>query len=181
MKSARLAVAALAASAFALPAAAQMNMGAFYVGATVGQAEFKDACSGVSVSCDDKDTALRLLAGYQFHRNFAVEVGYHDFGEAKASGGGTNVSIKAHAWELVGVGMLPIVAQFSAYGKLGAYYAKSEGISNVGLAADETNTGLTWGLGAQWDATRNLGVRLEWQQYRDFGGDSLGGGPRNGL
>jgi OmpA-OmpF porin, OOP family len=174
MKSAVIAI-ALGASVFALPAAAQVNMSSVYVGATVGQAEFKDACSGVSVSCDDKDTAWRLLAGYQINRNFAVEVGYHDLGEAKASAGGVNASIKATAWELLGVGILPIANQFSAYGKLGVYYAKSEGTSNVGASADETNTGLTWGVGAQWDVIRNLGLRLEWQQYRDVGGESLGG------
>lgn len=32
-----------------------------------------------------------------------------------------------------------------------------------------------WGVGGQWDAMASLGVRLEWQQYHDVGGDSLGG------
>src|SRR5437870_8660702 len=95
MKSA-IAVFAVTASAFALPAAAQMNMSAFYVGASIGQSKFKNGCSG----CDDKDTAWRLLAGYQFHPNFAAELGYHKLGEASGSG----ATAKATAWELVGLG-----------------------------------------------------------------------------
>jgi OmpA-OmpF porin, OOP family len=174
MKSAILAV-AFAASTFALPAVAQMNMSAFYVGATVGQSKFKNACDGTTGSCDDKDTAWRILAGYQLNRNFAVEAGYHDLGEAKASGAGVNASISTKLGELLAVGMLPIANQFSLYGKLGGYYAKSEGTSNVGVSADEKNSGLTYGAGAQWDPMANLGVRLEWQQYHDVGGDSLGG------
>jgi len=175
MKSAVIAAVALTASAFALPAAAQMNLSAFYVGATVGQSEFKNACDGTTGSCDDKDTAWRILLGYQLNRNFAVEAGYHDLGKAEASGAGVTASIKTKIWELVAVGMLPVANQFSVYGKLGGYHAKSEGTSNIGVSADENNNGVTWGVGGQWDPMANLGVRLEWQQYHDIGGDSLGG------
>src|SRR5438128_11066499 len=94
-----VAVLGLAAAVFALPAAAQMNMSAFYVGATVGQAKFKNACSGAGagVSCDDKDTAWRLLAGYQFNRNLAVELGYHNLGEAKPTAGTLHQPIQTNA------------------------------------------------------------------------------------
>src|SRR5258706_11314843 len=46
MKSA-IAVFAVTASAFALPAAAQMNMSAFYVGGSLGQSKFKNSCTGL--------------------------------------------------------------------------------------------------------------------------------------
>src|SRR6267143_1528389 len=48
-------------------------------GGTVGQAEFKDGCRGLA-GCDNKDTAWRILGGYQFNRYFAAELGY-DLGE----------------------------------------------------------------------------------------------------
>ena len=109
MKSA-VAVLGITAAVFALPAAAQMNMSAFYVGAGVGQSKFKDACGGLpaGASCDDKDTALRLFGGYQVNRNFAAEVGYHDLGEVKASAFGTTASAKANVWELNGLGLFPV-------------------------------------------------------------------------
>lgn len=105
MKSAA-AIAALAASAFALPAAAQVSMSSVYVGATVGQAEYKDACQGIApgVSCDEKDTAWRVLAGYQINRHFAAEIAYHNLGETKASAGGASAAIGVKAFELVGIG-----------------------------------------------------------------------------
>ena|SRR5438128_151117 len=176
MKSA-VAVLGLATSVFALPAAAQMSMSAFYVGATVGQSKFKDACSGAGagVSCDDKDTAWRLLAGYQFNPNFAAELGYHNFGETKATLGTLSETIKSNAWELVGVGLWPFANQFGAYGKLGGYRAESKDSSNFAAGGKDTNTGLTYGAGLQWNIMQSLGLRGEWQRYHNVGGTNTGG------
>src|SRR3954467_10471470 len=91
-----VAVLALAAAAFALPAVAQWDKSSAYVGGSIGQSKFKDACSGnpPGVSCDDKDTAWRIFGGYQFSPNFAAELGYHDLGEAKASAPGFSATAK---------------------------------------------------------------------------------------
>src|SRR5687767_10640207 len=101
-----------AALAFSGSAAAQSSVNSWYIGGTLGQAELKDACAGVS-DCDEKDTAWRILGGYQFNRHFAAELGYHDLGEASAPAG----TSEANAWELVGIGSYPIANQFSIYGK----------------------------------------------------------------
>lgn len=172
-----LVAAGLAAAAFSLPAAAQVNMSSVYVGGSIGQSMMDDQCDGVAagVSCDDKDMAWRLLGGYQINRNFAVELGYHNLGEAKASFGGVEAKVKMSVWELVGVGMLPLGNQFSAYGKLGLTYGTAEGNTNFGASADESGTGFTWGLGGQFDVSRNLGLRLEFQHYNDVGGSDGGG------
>jgi len=173
---AAIAVLGLAAAAFALPAAAQVvDKSAFYVGASVGQSKFKGACEGLpaGVSCDEKDTAWRILGGYQFSPNFAAELGYHNFGETKASGGGLEVKDKASAWELVGVGMFPIANQFGIYGKLGGHHGESKLESNVaGVSGKDTGNGLTFGAGLQWNVMAPLGLRAEWQRYQKVGGDS---------
>jgi len=182
MKSAAIAVAALAASAFALPAAAQMSMASGYVGATFGQAEYKDACGSVIAggSCDEKDTAWRVLAGMQINRNFAAEIGYHNLGEITATAGASRANLQVDVFELVGIGAFPIANMFSIYGKLGGYYGRAELTSNVaGIGGDETNTGLTYGAGVQFDVMRQLGVRLEWQRYDNVGGDRTGEGDIN--
>lgn len=177
MNKAWIATLGVAAAAFALPAAAQVNTSSIYVGGSIGQATMDEQCEGVTagVSCDDKDTAWRILGGYQINRNFAVELGYHNFGEAKASAAGVEAKVKMSAWELVGVGMFPLANQFSVYGKLGLIYGTADGTSNVGVSADESGTGWTWGLGGQFDVMRNLGLRLEFQQYKDVGGSNGGG------
>jgi OOP family OmpA-OmpF porin len=69
----------------------------------------------------------------------------------------------------VALGIAPLNEQFSLYGKLGGYRGEARG---GGLK--ETRNDLTYGLGAQYDVSRNLGVRLEWQRYTDFGGGGFG-------
>src|SRR5438309_5844075 len=92
----------------------------WYAGITVGQTDVKDVdCGGLS--CDKKDTAFRILGGYQINRNFAAELGYHDLGKVKATAPGASLDVKANAWELVGIGAWPVANQFSVYGKLGLY------------------------------------------------------------
>lgn len=158
-----------------MPAAAQET--GFYVGASIGQSEFKDACSDLPAgfSCDEKDTAWKIFGGYQFNRHFAAELGYNDLGEVSASGFGLTAATEVTAWELVAVGSFPVVDRFSVYGKLGAYRAETEFSSNILASEDETNSGLTFGLGVRYDITRNLGVRGEWQRYNDVGDENTTG------
>lgn len=161
-----------AVAGFSAPASAQ-DMG-FYIGATFGSATQDGQCDGVvaGVSCDDKDSAWRILGGYQFNRNLAVELGYHNLGEASASGGGVTVTDEVTAWELVAVGSFPLANQFSIYGKLGMYRGEIDRTATLGgfSASDSASTtDFTFGLGARYDFMPNLGVRAEWQRYMNFG------------
>ena len=149
----------------------------WYAGITVGQTDVKDVdCGGLS--CDKKDTAFRILGGYQINRNFAAELGYHDLGKVTFSGSGVSANIKANVWELVGIGAYPFANQFSGYGKLGAYHGEaklSASIAGLGSGSlKETNTDLTFGLGVQYDVSRELGIRGEWQRYGKVGGGAIG-------
>jgi OmpA-OmpF porin, OOP family len=151
----------------------------WYVGASVGQSKARHFdCSGFS-SCDTKAAAFGVLGGYRINRNFAAELGYHDFGRVTFSAPGVSGNIKANAAELVGLGAYPFANQFSVYGKLGAYRAESKISAPVaGLGSGslkDRNTDLTFGLGAQYDVTRGAGVRAEWQRYKNVGGDDTGG------
>src|SRR5258706_4187699 len=127
MKSA-IAVFAVTATAFALPAAAQMNTSAFYVGGSVGQSKFKNSCTGLPAgfSCDEKDTAWRILGGYQFTPNIAAEVGYHNFGETKASSGGFEGEDKGRALVLVALGLSPLPQPVRALRAPGAAHHEVE-------------------------------------------------------
>ena len=148
----------VAALAMAGPAAAQ-----FYLGATIGQAEFKEGCLGTG-ECDDEDTAWRILGGFQFNKFLALELGYYDFGEASSG----PFTIEAEAFELVAVGSFHLTDRFSIYGKVGGYQGTLEG-----GGADEDTTDLTYGIGARWDFTKRFGVRGEWQRYESLGGGNL--------
>jgi OOP family OmpA-OmpF porin len=157
---------------FAGPAAAQ-DMG-FYVGGAFGQVEYQDFCEGISgpgISCDEKDTAWKILGGYQFNRNLAVELGYANLGEVSASGFGVSATVEATAFDLVAVGSFPVVDKLSVYGKLGLFRADFEGRSSVGATLDESENGFTFGIGLRYDVMRNLGVRAEWQRYNEIDGE----------
>jgi len=116
---------------------------------------------------------VRILGGYQINRNFAAELGYHDLGKMKATAPGASLDIKASAWELVGIGAWPVANQFSVYGKLGFYQGEVKaGASLTGVGSGsikETNTDLTYGLGVQYDVSREFGIRGEWQRYGKLG------------
>ena len=155
---------ALGAFVFAGSAAAQQpSMSSFYIGGTVGQSDYKDGCSGIA-DCDEKDTAWRILGGYQFNRYFAAELGYSDLGEASGAG----ATVEGKAWEVVGIGSYPIVDKFSVYGKLGLYRGELKGPSG-----EETNNDVTYGVGLQYDFLKNVGVRGEWQRYSKMGGGNI--------
>jgi OOP family OmpA-OmpF porin len=163
-----LTVLALASAvAFAGPALAQDS--GFYIGGALGQSEIKGACSGLppGVSCDEEDTGWKIFGGFQFNRHLGVELGYANLGEASASGLGVTATAEVTAWDLVAVGSLPIMDRFSVYGKLGLFLADAEVTSNVGVSSDESESGITFGVGLRYDFTRNLGLRAEWQRYQE--------------
>ena len=74
MKALLTAVVLTAVLAMAGPAAAQ-----FYIGATIGQAEFKEGCLGTG-ECGDEDTAWRILGGYHHgsHLRHRRTLGLHE-------------------------------------------------------------------------------------------------------
>ena len=173
-----LMVLGLAAAAVSTPALAQMrtpSLSSAYVGVGIGQSKAKDWCNGIGpgVSCDDSDTAWKLFAGYQFNRHFAAELGYGKLGKVTASLGTLREEAKATAWELSALGAWPINEQFSVFGRLGLYRATVKDETNFAGNIEHTNNDLTYGFGAQFNVTRNVGLRAEWQRYADVGGGDI--------
>jgi OOP family OmpA-OmpF porin len=158
-----------AAFAFCAPAAVAQGMQdrGWYLGGHLGQADVD--------GLDEDDTSWKIVGGYKFSRNFAAEVGYIDFGKTRISLGSEFLELKANAMELVGVGSLPVADRFSVYGKLGVFRGEAKArfnLPSLGLGSGtekDSNTDLTFGFGASYDATRNIAVRGEWQRYQDVG------------
>ena len=153
----------------------------FYVGGALGQTSFDVDCTGTT-SCDDKDSSWKIFGGYQFNKHFALEFGYADLGETTASVSvppfNVNLALEATVWDLVAVGSLPIADRFSIFGKIGLYRADTDingTVPGLGSASEsDSNTDLTFGVGARYDFTRNLGVRFDWQRCQDVGGEFFG-------
>lgn len=136
-----------------------------YVGAAFGKAKAEDVCSRLA-TCTDRDNSFGAFAGYWLQPSFALELGYHNLGNATAPGG---TFVRSHAWELMGLGAWRPGDTFSFYGKLGVYRGAQEGGGAL-QAPKEIVTAVTYALGVQADLTKNLGLRGEWQNYPNFGG-----------
>jgi OOP family OmpA-OmpF porin len=141
--------------ALALPVAAQSTRDDaphVYGGGSIGQN-------------DNEELGWGAFVGYQANRWLGAEFGYKDLGKQVIGG----TTIDASAWELVGIGRVPIFDQFAAYGKLGGYMGRAHG-----GGINENTTEVTYGLGLEYAFTRNLAVRGEWQRYSDLGGGGFG-------
>lgn len=145
----------------------------FYGAVDVGQSNYGDACNifaGVAgVSCDKKDTAYRLAGGYNFNKNLGAEISYSDYGNATANGPGGTASFGATAFQIVGTGTLPLGNQFSLTAKAGlASVNVDASLATVLLtgARSASNNNFVWGVGAQFDVTPTIGIRVN---YEDLG------------
>jgi OmpA-OmpF porin, OOP family len=133
----KLFMAAAVATAFvAVPASAQM-----YIGAGVGSSKL-----------DNREDSLKLYGGYQFNPTWGAELGYNDLG--KNRGG------DIESWTLAGTGTMPLNERWSLMGKLGAAFNRPE------FLGSSDRTSLLMGVGVGYTLSRNVGVRLE---YEDFG------------
>jgi OOP family OmpA-OmpF porin len=148
-----------------------------------------------SESKDETDTAWRLAIGYQFNPYLAVEGGYVDFGRFKQEAtitapvsGSFSGDIEARGWFIDAVGTYPLGAKVSVLGRVGTVrsttktsFSTGGGLSGALAAAgiDSSPSASEWnwryGLGLQFDFTRSLALRLEYDQTRNVGKEDTTG------
>lgn len=151
--------------------AAAATIAASPVHAQTGRAAHADNWGtflGASIGDSDFDTGFKLFGGQQFHRHFAWEVQYTDFGDRGAPPFGPTA--KTSAWALGGslVGLLPVSADFSLFGKLGAHYTKVK-ISGPGVGRSNSDVELGIGAGLSYRLTPQLTLRAEVEDIGDPG------------
>jgi OOP family OmpA-OmpF porin len=171
----------VAATAGISPLAFAQDSG-WYLGASGGQSKGKDSCPSlipVGTSCDDTGSTYSVFGGYQVIKYIGVELGYTDLGKSELSGSGITNTTRVKGVELLGVGTIPITPQFEVYGKVGAFSwnlkESCTGATCTFSSRSETGTDLTYGLGAKFNFTKNVGVRVQYQRYKDVGNDATTG------
>ena len=105
----RLGLSALAALGLMAATAAQADtQPGFYAGAGFGTTKIgDDEFDGTGI--DDSDTGFKVFGGYDFNENFAVEVGYFDFGEASGETSAATASVVGvSGLSASAVGRLPV-------------------------------------------------------------------------
>lgn len=164
-KSFLAALSCAAAFSSSLPAVAQ-DIGP-YLGGSFGQTKVKEWCDappGALTACDDSDTGWKILGGYRFHRHFAAEGTYIDWGKVSARAGASSVTSKSSSFGIAAVGLLPLDERFSLFGKLGFLQTKQD-LARVGAPSRTgDDTELHYGIGLKYGLTQNWGLRAEWEQ-----------------
>ena len=114
-----------------------------------------DAYLGVgagSADTNSHESAWKVYGGLQFTPSWGIELGYTDLGKYR----GANID----TWSLAGTGTLALSQDWSLLGKLGAASNRAK------FASAGNHTDLLVGVGVAYAINKNLGVRLE---YEDFG------------
>lgn len=163
----------VATSALAADAAANPS---FYVGGNLGKSDFKISCE-TGFSCSNPSVNFKLLAGYQFSPNFAVEGAYANFGTVKESDESSKAKARLHSFTLAGLGIIPLSSEAQVFGKLGVHFTRGKldiELPYEGVSRSDSGhkTGFLLGAGLQYDFTRNLAGRFEYELL-NFGSDTL--------
>jgi opacity protein-like surface antigen len=153
----RVLLAAMAGALFAATPAFAADDGGFYVGASIGQFGVDE--SGFSES----DTSFKLFGGWMYNQFIGGDLEYIDGGTVRdgdfgIDSTGINVSIKGN-W--------PVTEQFDVFGKVGYYFwdADIDVTGNSGQESNESGSDVSWGIGAGWNFTENLGLIAEYQWF----------------
>lgn len=141
-----------------------------YVGASVGQTDFNNSnLSNINPnSKDEKATGWKLFLGFPLSQTFSLEAGYMDLGEQTASAGATTAKANANVYNVAGVARFPVTDRISIFGKFGGYRWGMHSRTGETTANDD-GFNLTYGLGGQFSVNKDIGVRVEWEQFRNLG------------
>lgn len=166
--------------------------GNWYLGLGVGQsrAKLEDSSvnalftgTGATVAGTTKsETSVegKAFVGYQFNPYVALEGGYFRLGKfsfdtTTTPAGTLHGDLKnTMGWNIDVVGTVPVVAErFLLLARLGVQTSKTRDLfagngaaTPVVTATSKNQVSYKYGLGAEFDFTKNVGVRGEWERYR---------------
>ncbi|MBS0446139.1 MAG: outer membrane beta-barrel protein [Proteobacteria bacterium] len=138
----------------ALPAQAE----GLYVGGSIGPSHYADDNVGGIGMTDRSSTGGKLFGGYSFNPYLGIELGWADLGHFSSSAGG----VKGDGVFVDAVGTWPVASNFSLLGRVGVFNGRLDAETLGG----DTGTSYKVGLGVQYDLSKTVGLRGEWERYR---------------
>jgi OmpA-OmpF porin, OOP family len=161
-----------------LTSAAHAEDQGFYLGLSLGEATQEFSIDGDDIgegTFDGADTAVKLLAGYEFNRYFAVEAGYADTGTQRDDLNGLDVRLSAEGFHAALLAKLPLGRGIAPYAKLGyVVYDSKATLSAEGdsISGSENEDDPLYGLGCEFALGRRLKLRAEYE-YIDVAGSDF--------
>jgi OOP family OmpA-OmpF porin len=141
-------------AAFLVAAAACAHAEGLYLGGSVGTSDWNHVGG---IAGDNHTVTGKVYGGLGLSPHFGVEAGVARLGSIGDAAG----RMGANAVFLDAVGTWPIADKWSLLGRAGL--ARADFNSSLG---QETGTGLKLGAGVQYDVSRNLALRAEYERYR---------------
>ena len=174
----------------------------FYAGMGIGQSKtgpWEAAAFGAkiprpvdSAGVDQRSLGAKVYAGYQFNKYLALEGGFADLNDVKASVYYTSVLAGARrgrsiftaendAWMLAAKGTLPLTESISVFAKLGAsQWSSKQRVSSRSYPTDQIirtagypqadigyrGVDLYYGVGVSYALLDNLALRAEWERFK---------------
>jgi opacity protein-like surface antigen len=152
----------IAASLLATAFISTSAMAQAYVSADIGAGHTSASCAGAD-SCSNNGTSFKITGGYKLGSGFAGELGYIDFGKAKAATGGISGDITAKAWTIGLAYDYQVTSAFAGVARVGVASLDTKVSAtevNVGSGSEsKTKAEAYYGLGANYAVAKN--VKLE--------------------
>ncbi|MBI4161072.1 MAG: outer membrane beta-barrel protein [Acidobacteria bacterium] len=185
-------IAVLGALALAVPCALAEET-SWYVGGSAGPAStglgvsnFDDG-SLTAGSVDDSGTGWKIFGGYQFAKHFGVEGGFVDLDKTSFDGtsdgtgslysaGTVTSTSEANGLFAAAVGILPVVKNFSVFGKAGLMNWDGDTTlsdSSGTLAGSDDGSDPMFGVGVEFRRGTMVSLRAEWEQFSDILGTDV--------
>ena len=143
-----------------------------YVGINLGQAT-TDSC--ITGTCDDSDSAWKIFGGMEMNEFISMEVGYADLGTVDYSVPTGSRETRGMTMQMLGTYALNPSFTLMARGGLNILRTRISGnIAGAGAGANSADNDIVWsaGLGGQYNLTKSVGFRLEWERYFEAGSSS---------
>jgi OOP family OmpA-OmpF porin len=180
-----LAGALACAATVALAQAQPATQSPWYFGVSAGSSTSNSpdsdaAVTGATTNAYTKNktsTGYKIVLGKQLNKNLAVEFGYVDLGSFEVKNtvnNGTATSTSKHAGvTAMAVGIAPATDRLSFMGKIGLMASSSKAdIATTGSvtvsgarSATVSEGNLAYGLGVQYDFSKTMSVRAEYDVY----------------
>ena len=186
MKKTAIALAIAGLAAASVQAAPQANT--FYAGAKAGWASFHDGLEQFEDTDHEKGTLRHsvtygVFGGYQITDNFAVELGYGDFGRAKGRNEGkTYAKHTNHGAHLSLKASYPVLDGLDVYGRVGAALIRSDyKFNDDSFREHSLKVSPVFAAGVEYNlpSLPELALRVEYQWVKGAGKVQLADGKRH--
>lgn len=121
-----------------------------YIEGSFGSTNLDADCAGTT-SCDKSGTGAKLVVGYSVNPNVAVEAGYVNFGEAKASVYAADARFKSNAFYIGGAGRGQFTTNFWGVARLGLAQVETKIDRNFGGSNSKSKANALFGLGVEYN------------------------------